>query len=198
MVDNAKFCPKCGAPNAAFSVPAGPPKPAPAPQSNERTKDIVAAVATGILALISFMPLLRLNVPLIGGSYSLLDLVNVYNQLNNYGYTAYGNISLAFFEGVVVWFVIIVTVWIAAIVASIVCVANVIRGKGSGGYGLVLLAVFGVLCTATVFVASSMLADAAGSYASSVSSMIVPTMWLWALTVGSFAGFITYYVSSKL
>lgn len=41
-----------------------------------------------------------------------------------------------------------------------------------------------VLCVATEFAVSSLLADAAGSYASGVSSIVTPIMWLWTLTAG--------------
>lgn len=192
--DDARFCPKCGrafmskeAREALEGIRGGAATP-----SNARTKRIVLCAIQALLAIVSLMPLFKLNLPFFyAGGISMPDIVGAYfaygDQLSRY--TAYMQGELF---GAIFWCVILLAAWIAGIVAAVRGVIKVVRGESCSRMCFVWFLVFFVLGLATMGFINSVFGSATWQYGFSSAniSLVEATSSFWLLLAGSVVGLI--------
>lgn len=194
--DSARFCSKCGTqvPASFWPVEAkrGPSEGGSTPfaramaRLNGREGDALWAVAQAALVLVSFFPLLKLNLTFLVGEYSVPGLLTILDLIEGQVFMrliedsgAAGANSVA--NSVVIFVVLLVVLWGAGIVTAARTVVRVARGGDARPAAFTILSVLAFLFALLTFAMNGAFGDVAGYGLSPV----LPTVWLWVLGVGA-------------
>ena len=153
---------------------------------NGREGDALWAVAQAALVLVSFFPLLKLNLTFLVGEYSVPGLLTILDLIEGQVFMrliedsgAAGANSVA--NSVVIFVVLLVVLWGAGIVTAARTVVRVARGGDARPAAFTILSVLAFLFALLTFAMNGAFGDVAGYGLSPV----LPTVWLWVLGVGA-------------
>lgn len=195
--DGEKCCPKCGT-EIKVGQPAPPSPSFSSPQLNRmsnRMVDIAVAAVACLLALFDFLPLFKINIPFISGSYTAIDLFNLAMKLTQAagsGSSATGGLGLIY-----LWVALFTVLWLGCIAVAIVEIVLLVKKKQCSQALLFVFAAQGLVCVATSLLVEQELKGYAGSYSMYVSGMLTCTGWVWAIIVISIAAFVVCRMMRK-
>lgn len=180
--EGAHFCPKCG-------KPVSPPSTKSESEIAGRFSSdaIVTLIGLAVLLLAEFMPMLNLNLYVVNGSYSMFDIIDIMNTLDEIsGYSSGASTdSLGLLLALILG---LFCIWVIALVAAVFDIVCVLRKKKTlSNVGAELSLLFGGSALIAIMVAKMSIGSSAsqylGSYASYATSIISSTGWLWLLTI---------------
>ena len=219
LLDNAKFCPKCGASVAGRTVSPVPEKDpsqggftsSAASQNGAGVGSLGAALGANtdqafaivgaLLILFTFMPWLQAGLFGISLSYSLVGLPGALGQLqslantNAYLYTV-ANSEVFQYISLVVW--ALFACWAIAAGSLAVNAIRAFMGKSTSAVPFLVVGIFALAIIIALFIAdgyvSSQVAAAMGSYGNgfTTTGMISATPWAWVSAILGIAAFFVY------
>lgn len=170
--------------NSSFSSGQSASSVGKAKADNSKTMWVALSVVQLVVALMGFLPVLTLNVPFVGGDYSLFDLMGVVQFLQSYSSgtasSGLGMISIG-----------IITVIVLGIAAAVIGAVNIYRTSHADRFlmsGFALTAVVGIVCIGVSMYLSSQLTSSLGMSGGSSASVVSTSIWVWIMFLASIGG----------
>ena len=149
-------------------------------------KYLALSIIQLVVACLGILPALVVNVPFIGGSYSLFDALRILSSLQSY---ASSETSSAFGFAILV-IIVLICIWLAALILGIVNIVRSVKGGKFLPSGYVLLVTLSCSCLLLSFALNSALSANGGSslYGASTGELVTASIWVWVMLIPSVIG----------
>lgn len=200
--DEANYCRSCGSRLArrsegvgargdqkgqggsGSSADRGVPSNGTANTANSKTKWIALSIIQLLVALMGLLPLFTLNVPFVGGDYSLFHLMDATQFLQSYTSGA----TSSQFGMITVGIIVMIAMWIAAAVIGAVNIYRASRADSFLMSGFSLTAILSIICFAVSLFLNSQLTGSLGMSGGSSVSVVSVSVWVWIMLLVSIGG----------